>query len=189
MTDKILIARIGAPHGVRGEVRLFVFGEDPMALRRYKLSTTAGKRIRIQSLREAKDHFVARLEGVADRTAAEALTNTDLLVARADLPPPEEDAFYHADLIGLSVEDEAGTRLGAVTALHDFGAGDILEYLPEGGGKTRLVPFTKAAVPVVDLAARRVVVVEEAEAEDEPQPEDADLDPDAALDPDAVKEA
>ncbi|MFG1421576.1 ribosome maturation factor RimM [Roseixanthobacter liquoris] len=175
MTDQILIARIGAPHGVRGEVRLFAFGEDPLALRRYKLSTAAGKRIRILSLREAKEHFVARIDGVADRTAAEALTNTDLFVARADLPPPEEDAFYHADLIGLSVEDAAGTRLGAVTALHDFGAGDILEYLPEGGGKTRLVPFTKAAVPVVDLATRRVVVVEEAEDEDAPEGAENDV--------------
>ena len=160
MTDRILIARIGAPHGVRGEVRLFAFGEDPDALLDYDLTDSSGtRRFRLATLRAAKDHFVARLKGVDDRNAAEALTNTDLYVARADLPPAEdEDTFYQADLIGLAVEDASGARLGTVTAMLDFGAGDILEYAPEGGGTTRLVPFTKDAVPVIDIAGRRVVV-------------------------------
>lgn len=160
MTDRVLIARIGAPHGVRGEVRLFAFGEDPEALLDYALTDQSGaRRFRLASLRAAKDHFVARLEGIADRNAAETLTNTDLFVARADLPPAEdEDTFYHADLIGLAVEDPSGARIGTVTAMHDFGAGDILEFAPEGGGTTRLVPFTKAAVPTIDIPGRRVVV-------------------------------
>ncbi|WP_205666163.1 ribosome maturation factor RimM [Aquabacter cavernae] len=160
MTDRVLIARIGAPHGVRGEVRLFAFGEDPGALRDYALTDESGRRtFRIAALRAAKDHFVARLKDVDDRNTAEALTNTDLYVSRADLPPAEdEDTFYHADLIGLAVDDPAGARLGTVTAMHDFGAGDILEFAPTEGGTSRLVPFTKAAVPVVDLAGRRLVV-------------------------------
>lgn len=160
MTDRVLIARIGAPHGIRGEVRLFAFGEDPGALLDYALTDASGARaFRITTLRAAKDHFVARLKGVDDRTAAEAFTNTDLYVSRDALPPAEdEDTFYHADLIGLAVEDPSGARLGTVTGMFDFGAGDILEYAPQDGGKTQLVPFTKAVVPVVDIAARRLVV-------------------------------
>ena len=171
MTDRVLIARIGAPHGVRGEVRLFVFGADPEALFDYPLTDEAGTRtFTVASLRPAKDHFVARLKGVDDRNAAEKLTNTDLFVPRDALPPAEdEDTFYHADLIGLRAEAPDGTLLGTVTALFDFGAGDILEYSPAGGGKTRLVPFTRAAVPVVEVAAGRVVIDAPAEIEGEPQ--------------------
>lgn len=171
MTDRVLIARIGAPHGVRGEVRLFVFGEDPEALFDYPLTDETGIRsFTIASMRAAKDHFVARLKGVDDRNAAEKLTNTDLFVPRAALPPAEdEDTFYQADLIGLRAEAPDGTVLGTVTALFDFGAGDILEYAPAEGGRTRLVPFTRAAVPVVEVAAGRVVIDLPAEIEGEPQ--------------------
>ena len=150
MNDRVLVARIGAPHGVKGEVRLFVFTEDPAAILDYDPLTdaTGRTRYRITALRAAKDHFVARLANVADRTAAEALTNLDLYVPREALPAPE---------------DEAGARIGTVTALHDFGAGDILEYAPALPGiraKTLMVPFTRDAVPVVDLKGARVVIAE-----------------------------
>ncbi|MFG1301099.1 ribosome maturation factor RimM [Xanthobacter sp. V3C-3] len=166
MAERILVARIGAPHGVKGEVRLFVFTEDPGAILDYDpLTDATGRRaFRIAALRAGKDHFVARLEGITDRTAAEALTNVDLFVARDALPPPEdEDTFYHADLIGLQVVDEAGAVIGTVTALHDFGAGDILEYapaVPEAKARTLMVPFTRDAVPVIDVPGRRVVIAE-----------------------------
>lgn len=166
MAERILVARIGAPHGVKGEVRLFVFTEDPGAILDYDpLTDATGRRaFRIAALRAGKDHFVARLEGITDRTAAEALTNVDLFVAREALPPPEdEDTFYHADLIGLQVVDEAGAVIGTVTALHDFGAGDILEYAPaapEAKARTLMVPFTRDAVPVIDVPGRRVVIAE-----------------------------
>ncbi|MEP9349048.1 ribosome maturation factor RimM [Xanthobacter sp. KR7-225] len=166
MADRVLVARIGAPHGVKGEVRLFVFTEDPDAVLEFDpLTDAAGRRsFRITALRAAKDHFVARLHGVADRDAAEALTNVDLYVPRAALPEPEDaETFYHADLIGLSVEDETGARIGTVVALHDFGAGDILEYAPALAGvkaRTLMVPFSRDAVPVVDLTAGRVVLAE-----------------------------
>lgn len=177
MTDRVLVARIGAPHGVRGEVRLFVFTEDPAAILDYDPLTdaTGRTRYRITALRATKDHFVARLANVADRTAAEALTNVDLYVPREALPPPEdEDTFYHADLIGLAVEDETGARIGTVTALHDFGAGDILEYAPTLPGiraKTLMVPFTRDAVPVVDVKAGRVVIAEAFVERRDPEPE------------------
>jgi len=161
VTDRVLVARIGAPHGVKGEVRLFIFTEDPEAVLDYApLTDASGRRaFRITSLRAAKDHFVGRIEGVADRTMAEALTNTDLFVPREALPQTEDDdTFYHADLIGLRVEDEAGAAIGSVTALHDFGAGDVLEYLPTGRGRTLMVPFSRLAVPVVDVAGGRVVL-------------------------------
>jgi len=195
VTQRILVARIGAPHGVRGEVRLFPFTQDPAALLDYAPLTDAeGRRsFTIAALRPGKDHFVARLKGIDDRTAAEALTNLDLYVPRDALPPPEdEETFYHADLIGLAVMDAAGERIGTVVALHDFGAGDILEYAParafssevdttsreenatrqnsrafsrsnefgkrSSAAKTAMVPFSREAVPVVDIAGGRVVI-------------------------------
>lgn len=174
-TDRILLARIGAPHGVRGEVRLFVFGEDPEALRRYSpLTDESGRRtFRIAALRPAKEHFVARLEGVATREAAEALTNVGLHVTRDQLPPPDdEDDFYHADLIGLTAMTVEGAPFGTVVAVHNFGADDILEIAPVEKGKTLMLPFTKAVVPAVDIKGG-TVTVDPAEwtAEEEPPPE------------------
>src|ERR671921_181841 len=99
--DKVIVAKIGAAHGVRGEVRLWSYTQDPMAVTTYgPLETIDGKRtFEIESVRAAKDHLVARLKGVADRDAAEKLTNTELYVPRARLPPAEQDEFYHSDLI------------------------------------------------------------------------------------------
>ena len=178
--DRILIARIGAPHGVKGEVRLFVFAEDADALKAYKPLTNeeATRTFRITSLRPAKDHFVARLEGVATREAAEALTNVGIFIERALLPPTDdEDDFYYADLIGLKAVTTEGDVFGTVVAVHDFGAGDIIEIARADapkGAKTIMLPFTKAAVPAVDIKAG-LVTVEPAEwAQDEEPPADAD---------------
>jgi 16S rRNA processing protein RimM len=116
--------------------------------------------VQIESLRRAKDHFVAKLADVADRSAAEQLTNVKLYVLRERLPAPDQpDEFYHADLIGLSVVDRTGEKLGTVVALHNFGAGDLIEVRPTEGHVTQLLPFDEATVPVVDLAAGRLVVV------------------------------
>lgn len=158
-TGRILVARIGAPHGVRGEVRLTAFGDDPAALIGYgPLATRDGRTVRIAGLKAIGDRLVARLKGISDRNAAEALTNLDLYVDRAKLPPPEdEDTFYHADLIGLAAETLAGAPLGTIVAVPNFGAGDLLEIAPLRGA-TLLVPFTKVIVPTVDLAGRRVLV-------------------------------
>jgi len=101
---------------------------------------------------------VARLAGVSDRNAAEALTNLKLYVLRDRLPPAEDGEFYHADLVGLAAVTPDGEALGTVTAVHNFGAGDVIEIKPEGG-EALLVPFTDAAVPEIDIAAGRMVVV------------------------------
>lgn len=175
--DRILLARIGAPHGVRGEVRLFVFAGEAEALQDYApLTDEVGARtFRIRTMRPAKDHFVARIEGVDTREAAEALTNVGLYVARDLLPEPEdEDDFYHADLIGLAVFDTEDAPFGKVVAVHDFGAGDIVEVVPEGGGKTLMLPFTKAVVPIVDVTAGRLVVDPGEWAREEAPPPEAD---------------
>jgi 16S rRNA processing protein RimM len=160
VADRICVAQIGAAHGIRGEVRLRSFTGEPMAIASYgPLESEDGtRRFTIETLRPAKDHFVARLEGVSDRNAAEQLTNLRLYVARDRLPPAGDGEFYHADLVGLAAVTPDGVTLGTVTAVHNFGAGDVIEIKPESG-EALLVPFTDAAVPEIDLAAGRMVVV------------------------------
>jgi 16S rRNA processing protein RimM len=160
VADRICVAQIGAAHGVRGEVRLRSFTEDPMAVTTYgPLETEDGsRRFTIAALRPAKDLFVARLAGIDDRDAAEALTNLRLYVPRDRLPALEEETYYHADLIGLAAVAPDGAALGRVTAIHNFGAGDVLEIKPDSGDPL-MVPFTETAVPTIDVAAKRIVVV------------------------------
>jgi 16S rRNA processing protein RimM len=165
VTARVLIAQIGAAHGVRGEVRLKPFTEDPLSVARYgALETEDGRRFEIEAVRPAKDMLVARLKGVADRSAAEALTHLRLYVAREKLPQPAEDEFYHADLVGLTAETASGEAFGVVKAVHNFGAGDLLEIEPANGGTTVLLPFTQATVPAIDLAGRKIVVAPPVEA-------------------------
>jgi 16S rRNA processing protein RimM len=160
-SDRVCVAQIGAPHGVRGEVRLWIFTEDPMAVTRYGPleAEDASQRFEVVSLRPAKRYFVARLRGIDDRGAAERVSNTGLYVAREKLPPPEDDdTFYHADLIGLVAYNRQGAAVGTVVAVHNFGAGDLLEIKPQAGGEPVMLPFSAAAVPTVDVASGRIVV-------------------------------
>jgi 16S rRNA processing protein RimM len=168
VADRIRVARIGAAHGIRGEVKLWSFTEEPLAVTNYGLLETedGARRFEIEAARPAKDHLVARLKGIADRNAAEALRNTDLFVPRDRLPLIEEDdTFYHADLIGLAAVAQDGAPLGTITAIHNFGAGDLIEIAPAAGGEPLLLPFTEATVPEIDIKARRIVVVPPAEIE------------------------
>ena len=160
MAERICVAQIGAAHGTRGEVRLKSFTADPMAVMDYgALETEDGSAtFEIESLRPAKTHWVAQLRGVRDRNAAERLANTKLFVLRDRLPAAETDEFYHADLIGVVAVTTDGRALGTVVAVHDFGAGDILELKQEGKRDTVMLPFTSATVPVVDIAGRRIVI-------------------------------
>jgi 16S rRNA processing protein RimM len=158
---QVCLGQFGAAHGVRGEVRLHSFTADPSAIASYgPLQSEDGRVFEIEAMRPAKDHFVARISGIADRNAAELLKNVKLYVPRERLPQPDEpDEFYHADLIGLSIVDRDGQKLGTVLAVHNFGAGDLIEMTPEGGGKTKLLPFDEFHVPVVDIAAGKIVAV------------------------------
>jgi 16S rRNA processing protein RimM len=163
---QICVARIGAAHGTSGEVRLWPFTADPQAVGRYgTLATADGRSIEIELLRPIKGCFIARIKGVTDRNGAEQLRNVDLFVPRDRLPAPAQDEYYYADLIGLAAEDMSGRPIGTIIAIHDFGAGDLLEIVPAGGGETMLLPFTAAVVPKVDIAAGRIVIDPPAEIE------------------------
>jgi 16S rRNA processing protein RimM len=149
--------------GVKGEVRVKTFTGEPEAIGDYGPLTASrsGRSFTVRTVRTAKGGLVLRIEGVNDRDAAEALKGEQLFIRREVLPQVEEDeTYYHADLIGLVAEDEAGGRQGIVKAVYDFGAGDMLEVAldPGVGGKERviMIPFTKASVPVVDVAGGRV---------------------------------
>ncbi len=158
---KLLVGRIGAAHGVRGEVRIQSFTEDPMALLRYSPLATnrPGLAVTILAARTATNVLVARLAGINDRTAAETLNGVELYVDRALLPEPEgEDDFYHADLIGLEARLTDGKVLGAVSAVPNFGAGDLLEVRDPVSGDTFLYPFTRRVVPEVRLADGYLVI-------------------------------
>ena len=157
---RVCLGQIGAAHGVRGEVRLRSFTAEPGAIAAYgPLQTEDGRILEIEALRPAKDHFVARLAGIRDRDAAAALTNVKLYVPRERLPATQEpDEFYHADLIGLAAVDRSGGKIGTVVAVHNFGAGDLIEVQPENGGASHLVPFDINHVPTVDVAGGKIVI-------------------------------
>jgi 16S rRNA processing protein RimM len=160
-SKKLLMGRIGAAHGIKGEVRIQSFTEEPLALADYgPLSTNKpGLVIEIEAARATTNVLVARLKGVADRTAAEKLNGVELYVDRDKLPPTEEeDDFYHADLIGLDVRLNDGSVLGQVTAIPNFGAGDLLEVRDARTGDTFLYPFTKAVVPEVHIAEGYLII-------------------------------
>jgi 16S rRNA processing protein RimM len=152
--NPVQMAVIGAPHGIRGEVRVKTFTGDPLALGDYgPLQAADGRRFEVLDIRPAGTVVVVRFKSVGDRNAAEALNGTELFVDRSALPDDtEEGEFYHADLVGLAVRDETGEPVGKVVAVQNFGGGDILEIV-HGGTKGVLIPFTEAAVPEVDVAA------------------------------------
>ena len=172
MAAQICVARIGAPHGVRGAVKLWTFTEDPLAVKRYgPLATKDGaRRFEVTQAREAKGHLVVTLKGVATREDAERLNGIELYIAREKLPATDADEYYHADLIGLAAVNAANEPIGRVIAIHNFGAGDIIEVAPPHGA-TMLLPFTNAVVPTVDLAKGRVVIELPAEIEGEENPQ------------------
>jgi 16S rRNA processing protein RimM len=172
MAAPICVARIGAAHGVRGAVKLWTFTEDPLAVKRYgPLATKDGARhFEVATARAAKGHLVATLKGIATREEAERLNGIELYIARDKLPATDADEYYHADLIGLAAVNAANEPIGRVIAIHNFGAGDIIEIAPPHGA-TMLLPFTNAVVPTVDLAGGRVVIELPAEIEgDDPDP-------------------
>lgn len=156
---RVCLGQIVAPHGVRGQVKIKTFTSDPANLVAYGATTDegGGRRFEITLAGRTKGGVIARLAGIEDRDAAAALKGTRLYVARAALPDPDPDEYYHADLIGLAVELDDGRVLGRVKAVQDLGAGDLLEVALPGGG-TVMAPFTKEVVPVVDLEAGRLVL-------------------------------
>jgi len=151
---------IVGPHGIRGQVRVKSFTAEPEDIAAYGpvVDEFGGRTFTLRVVGRSKGVVLCSIAGVDDRTAAEMLRGVRLHVDRAVLPPADEDddEFYHADLIGLRVEFADGVALGTVAAVYDFGAGDILEVRAENGGVT-MVPFTREAVPVIDMANGRLI--------------------------------
>lgn len=159
MTGRICIGAIAGAFGVNGEVRLKSFCTLPEDIAAYgPLFTEDGSRsFAIRLTRPVAGGLGARIGGVTTKEQADSLRGVALYVDRAKLPLLPDDEFYHADLIGLEVRDPGGALIGTVRAVHNHGAGDLLELLVGAGPGTRLVPFTRAVVPMVDLAARRLI--------------------------------
>ncbi|WP_432286078.1 ribosome maturation factor RimM [Aminobacter sp. BA135] len=180
--NPIQMAVIGAAHGIKGELRVKTFTGDPLALADYgPLYARDGRAFEIAAIRPANEVVVVRFKGVADRNAAEALTGTELFVDRSALPDDgDEGEFYHADLVGLQVRDETGAPVGKVFAVQNYGGGDILEIQYQGR-KGVLIPFTQAAVPVVDVSGGFVAIDTVAaglvdDEDDEDAPSDGEFD-------------
>lgn len=159
MEDHVCLGAIAGAFGVKGEVRLKSFTATPEDVAAYgALTSEDGKHsFEITLTGQTKNGLTARLSGIATKEQADALRGTRLYVDRTRLPDPEEDEFYHADLIGVEAYDTGGTHLGTVKAVHNHGATDLLEVRLPGAPATVLLPFTRDAVPTVDLAAGRIV--------------------------------
>lgn len=154
----ICVGAVAGAFGVSGEARIRSFCAEGPAIASYgPLTTEDGVReFVLRITRPVKEGYAARLSGVATREEAEALKGTRLYAPRGRLPSLPDDEFYHADLIGLTVLDTGGATIGRVRAIHDHGAGDMLDVARPGGGDL-LIPFTRAAVPTVDLGRRRII--------------------------------
>jgi 16S rRNA processing protein RimM len=158
--DRVLLGEIGAAQGLKGEVRLRSYTQDPAAIARYgALADEHGGTIEIESLLVTPKALIARIKGVTTREGAEVLNRTKLYIARSRLPTRDEEEWYHADLIGLAVVNSDGASIGTVITVQNFGAGDLIEVKPAAGGPTLLIPFTRDAVPEVDVEGGRLVLV------------------------------
>ncbi len=158
MADKrILIGRILAAHGLKGEVKIKSFTEAPLDVASYgAVVASDGRKFTLQHERMQGDTVIAAIKGISDRNSAESLRSLDLYVDRSDLPETDEDEFYHADLIDLPVVDASGAEVGRVLAFHNFGGGDVMEI--KRGHASVFVPFTVKMVPTVDIKGGRVAL-------------------------------
>lgn len=167
MPDKLIqVARVAGAFGVRGELRITTFTEDPMSLSAFKalLRQDGSPALTLTSARPVKGGVVARAKEIETREQAEAARGLRLFIPRDALPPPDEDEFYLTDLIGAAVETPEGERLGEVKSVQDFGAGDLLEVQPASGPSWWL-PFTREAVPEVKLAEGKLIAIPPEETE------------------------
>lgn len=160
MADRVCVGAIAGAFGVQGEVRLKSFCAVPEDIAAYGALFTedSARSFTVEITRPVKNGLAVRLSGIATKEQADALKGVRLFADRSRMPPLPEDEFYHADLIGLEVRDTGGTLLGTVRAVQEYGAGDMLEIHGPGLKSTILLPFTREAVPTVDIASGRIVV-------------------------------
>lgn len=175
-SDLVLVGQIGAAQGLKGEVRLRSYTQDPADIAAYgPLRDEAGsKAIEIERVRVTPKAVIARIKGVTTREAAEALNRTKLYIARDALPEAADDEWYVADLIGLMAVSPDGAPIGTVATVHNFGAGDIIEIARAEGGPSLLIAFTDDTVPDVDVAGGQLVLIppEELEASEDDEGSD-----------------
>jgi 16S rRNA processing protein RimM len=159
MSDLICVGAIAGAFGVHGELRIKSFTADPLAIEDYVPLTdeTGSRSIDLELLREIKNGYAARIEGVDTKEDADALKGLRLFARRDQLPSLPDDEYYYSDLVDLAVFDTGGQQIGKIKAVHNHGAGDLLEVIVPGQSKTVLLPFTLDAVPTVDLSAGRIV--------------------------------
>jgi 16S rRNA processing protein RimM len=168
MPGDVLLGVVIGAQGLKGEVKVKTFTENPHKLGAYgPLHARDGRRFVVKSVREGKGGGIVAFADVSSRDAAEALKGVELYVARDALPPVDMHEFYHADLLGLHAEDTEGRGIGKVIAIHNFGAGDVIEIERDDGQGTVLMPFTREVVPTIDVEQKRIVIAapEEVEAE------------------------
>ena len=159
LENPILLGVVGGAHGIKGEVRIKSFTEDPTDIKAYgPLFDAKGNKYTIRTARIQKNVVVVTINEIADRNGAELLNGTELFVDRSALPEDDEDEFYQSDIVGMAVESVDGAAIGTVIAFHDFGAGEVIEIKPERGSSV-MIPFSEAAVPDIDVE-RRVMIVE-----------------------------
>jgi 16S rRNA processing protein RimM len=167
MSRDVLLGVVIGAQGLKGEVKVKTFTETPEALAAYgPLHTKDGREMRVTFLRETKDGAVVQLHGINDRSSAEALKGMELFVSREALPEADADEFYHADLVGLRAEDPLGRAIGSVRAVHNFGAGDVIEIVRENGDDVFL-SFTREVAREIDLKGGRIVIAEPQDIEAE----------------------
>lgn len=169
--DRVLLGQFGAAHGIRGEIKVNAYTEEPLGIADYgPFTLDDGRVVEITGIRIQGENVIARIQGIDDRNGAETLRNRKLFVDRSALPVlDEDDDFYHADLIGLALELTDGTAYGKIVSVQNFGAGDLIEIEPSEGARTFYLPFTRAIVPTVDIKAGRAVVVPPPETEARPE--------------------
>lgn len=160
MTKRILIGKIGAPHGVRGQVRIFSLSGSPdifQACETFYTSEGGSKTVHLRVMGRSGGSFLGQVTGISDRTSAETLKGTELYVSRSDFPDLSDSEYYHADLIGLRAIDMQGNPVGEVISVENFGAGDLLEIRPEGG-ESFYLSFTDENVPDIQIEKGFLVV-------------------------------
>lgn len=158
MTNRILLGKIGAAHGIKGQVRINFYGADESLLESCSVFTseTGDNSLKINITGHKSDLLLAGIDGVTDRNKAEGLTHTELWIDRDRLPALDADEIYYADLIGMAVLDKTGKEIGHVKAVDDFGAGPLLDITH--GGDSHYLPFTQDNVPEVDMTGKRLTI-------------------------------
>ena len=152
MKDHVCLGAVMGSYGVRGECRVKSFCSGPSSVVYIALKSP-----KLTVIRPIKGGYAVRLSGVSQKEAADALKGQRLWAHRDALPELPDDEYYYSDLIGLTAFDTGGVEMGKIHAVHDHGAGDLLELRPKGGA-TVLLPFTRAVAPTVDLASGRIVL-------------------------------